>query len=247
MLILNHTLWTRALSLFLGAALLVSAPIAAQGFGGRPITPAPSPAPTPKPTAPPTPAPTPAPTPSQEPDVIRARWEQSQRDGVAWSKHVYQQLPVLGADLLAKNPKDVAAFCANYENLNLADRKNVWVYFLSAMAELESGHKPETTFTEAFNDAKGNKVISRGLLQLSIESGNGYGCALKNAEELQDPLVNLNCGLRILNRWVGRDGVISDKEENSWRGGARYWAVLRQEKHLVKIKGWVQSQRLCAK
>jgi len=160
---------------------------------------------------------------------------------------VYQQLPILGADLLAKNPKDVAAYCANYENLSLADRKNVWVYFLSAMTELESSHKPETRFTEAFDDAQGNKVISRGLLQLSIESGNGYGCGLKNAEELHDPLVNLNCGLRILNRWIGRDGVISGKEGTAWRGGARYWAVLRHEKHLVRIKEWTQAQRLCAK
>lgn len=178
--------------------------------------------------------------------MVRARWETSQRDGALWSKHVYQQLPILGPDLLAKNPKDVAAFCANYKNLSPADQKNFWVYFISAMTELESSHKPEMQYVEAFDDANGNNVVSRGLLQLSIESGNGYGCGLKNANELHDPYVNLNCGLRILNRWIGRDLVISGKEGTAWRGGARYWAVLRLEKHLTKIKGWTQAQRICA-
>jgi hypothetical protein len=177
--------------------------------------------------------------------VIRARWEPSQRDGALWSKHVYDQLPVLGKDLISQSPADITQFCENYPNLSQMEKKNFWVYLMSAMTELESGHRPETKYTEAFPDAQGNAVISRGLLQISIESGNGYGCGFNNTEDLHDPYLNLDCGMRILNRWIGRDGMIAGKVSNAWRGGARYWAVLRKDTHLTKIKGWTQSQRIC--
>lgn len=179
------------------------------------------------------------------PDVIRARWEASQRDGGKWSQHAFDQLPVLGKDLINRTPADITAFCPGYENGNAVDKKNFWVYLLSAMTQLESSHNPTVSYKESFNDSKGNPVISRGLLQISIESGNGYGCGFKNEQELHDPYKNLDCGLRILNRWIGGDGVISGKSGSSWRGGARYWAVLRKDTHLANIRSWTKAQDIC--
>lgn len=204
----------------------------AWGFGSKPANPNP-------------PSPPPPVVPDPTPEVIRARWEASQRDGAKWSQYVFQQVPVLGKDLLARAPADIASFCPGYSDLNTADKKNFWVYFLSAMTQLESGHRPEVSFQEAFNDSQGNPVISRGLLQISIESGNAYGCGFRNEQEVHDPYKNLDCGLRILNRWIGRDGVISGGGSGAWRGGARYWAVLRKESHLVNIRSWVKAQAIC--
>jgi hypothetical protein len=177
--------------------------------------------------------------------VIKARWEASQRDGAKWSQYVFNQLPVLGKDLIAKTPSDITSFCPGYSKGSAEDKKNFWVYLLSSMTQLESGHNPTVSYKEAFNDSKGNPVISRGLLQISIESGNGYGCVFKSEQELHDPYKNLDCGLRILNRWIGRDGVISGKSGSAWRGGARYWAVLRKDSHLNNIRSWVKSQSIC--
>ncbi|MCO5142932.1 MAG: transglycosylase SLT domain-containing protein [Oligoflexia bacterium] len=207
----------------------------AYGFGRKPS----------EPTKPPPSQPTPKPPEDVSPDVIRARWEASQRDGAKWSQFVFDQITKSAPDLLAKRPSDIRSFCANYDNLSKNDKKNFWVYLLSSMTQLESGHRPEVQYKEAFNDSKGKPVISRGLLQISIESGNGYGCGFKNESELHDPYKNLDCGLKILNRWIGRDGLISGKSGSSWRGGARYWAVLRKDSHLSNIRSWTQNQDIC--
>ncbi len=246
---INHPFSPRRRAAFTLCALLFSSLLAtpsAHGFGKRPVVVPPTPPPVVKPTQPPIVTPPPVEAPTDPSEIIRARWEAKQRDGVAWSKHVFEQIPVLAPRLLQKNPGDISQFCAGYADLNERDKKNFWVYLLSSMAELESNHNPATSYTEAFNDAQGNRVVSRGLLQLSIESGNGYGCGFKTASDLHDPLKNLNCGLRILNKWVGNDGKIAGKNGTSWQGGARYWSVLRKDPNLGKIKAWNQALRMCA-
>jgi hypothetical protein len=186
------------------------------------------------------------PNPPEETEVIRARWETSQRDGEDWSKHVYQSLDSLGLNLLSKDPADVADFCPNYKNLSKAEKKNFWVYLLSSMTEFESGHRPETSYREAFFDAKGENVISRGLLQLSIESANAYGCGFQNAQEIHDPKKNLSCGIRILNRWVGNDQRLAGRINSKWLGGARYWSVLRfTNAPLTKIQSYTRAIGIC--
>lgn len=213
-------------TLFFSCLLLLATEQTTHAFGKKPVTPPPSDDPV---------------------EVVRARWETKNRDGAAWSQYVYDQLPVLGANILARNPADISSFCANYSRLSTADKKNFWVYMLSAMTELESAHNTNTSYTEAFNDVNGDRVISRGLLQISIESANSYGCGFTNANQLHDPKRNLACGIRILNRWIGNDGVISGQSGTSWRGGARYWSVLRKENRLAQIRGWTQALRMCAR
>lgn len=179
-------------------------------------------------------------------EVIRARWETKARDGVAWSKHVFDVLPTLAPNLLNKVPSDIRDFCPAYPSLSAADRKNFWVYLVSSMAELESNHNPDSTYTEAFYDNAGRRVVSRGLLQISIESGNAYGCAFKTESELHDPLRNLDCGLRIMNKWIGADGMIKGLSGTKYLGASRYWSVLRRDPNLGKIEGWNKALRMCA-
>ncbi len=199
-------------------------------------TPAPTPTPTPKPpvtTPAPTPTPTPpvttpAPTPVVDTTDAVPAWEAKVSGSRDWTNHLYSELDRVGQDLLDVIPADSGTWCPNYKNLSYNDRKKYWIYVISQMTRFESSFKPETSYTEDFTDSSGKKVISRGLLQISIESAKGYDCEVGNAQELHNPLKNLTCGVRILDRWVGRDGRIAGKVDAKWRGGARYWAVMRE-------------------
>lgn len=126
-----------------------------------------------------------------------------------------------GTELLKAEPKDIADFCGNWKGI---DRVKFYEAMLAAMAKRESAWDPTTKYTESFSDAKGVKVVSRGLLQISIESANqsAYKCNIKNANELHDPSINLNCGVKILNYWA-KDGYLAKDK----LGAGRYWSTMR--------------------
>ena len=227
--------------------LPITFPSSSYAFGSR--SPAsPTPRPTPKPTPKPTPTPTPTPTPEPEPSTpgsIDARWEKIRSQGKLWSESAYRSISSLAPALLDTLPSDYKEFCAELPSMNDVEKREFWVHLLSAMAEFESNHNTTLQYRENFRDQRGNYIISRGLLQLSIESGNGYGCNLKSGDDLHDPYTNLDCGLRIINRWVDRDGRIAGKLNGKWAGGARYWSVLRTSSRVNQIKSW--SKAYCKK
>lgn len=176
-------------------------------------------------------------------------WENHTSQGKAWTEFVNRELDLNGQNLLDVIPADQNLFCANYSNLSEQQRKAYWVFLISSMVRFESNFNPAVSYTEGFDDAQGNAVVSRGLLQLSIESGNSYGCQFKSAQEVHDPLKNLSCGVKILDRWLSRDGRIAGKVSSKWRGGARYWSVLREgDKTSYKsILSWSQNLSICKK
>ncbi|MEL6978040.1 MAG: transglycosylase SLT domain-containing protein [Pseudomonadota bacterium] len=150
-------------------------------------------------------------------------------EGSEWTGYVLEALDELGDDLLIAEPQDVGAFCPNFAQQDWTERAAFYVGLVSKMAEFESGFDPATSYTERFNDRFGQRVISRGLLQLSIESANAYpGCSLTRAAELHDPQTNIRCAVAILTRLVTRDALIGAQIDGEWRGGAAYWSVLRQ-------------------
>ncbi|WP_413561191.1 transglycosylase SLT domain-containing protein [Bdellovibrio sp. HCB209] len=202
---------------------------------------------TPDPTPTPTPSPSPSPSPSPGTSLeVAPIWEAAKTDGKLWTAHVLAQLDVIGEDLLDVIPADGATFCPKYNSLTRDQRKNFWVYLMSQMTKYESSFNTNLQYTEDFDDSSGSNVISRGLLQLSIESGNAYGCGLKTASELHDPYKNLSCGIRILNRWMERDGRIAGQVSGSWKGGARYWAVLRSSNSpYAKIVAATKAISIC--
>jgi len=183
------------------------------------------------------------PTLPEEPSA--ARWEAAASGSRAWTLYLYGAMDEHGADLLTGAPADVNEYCPNFFRLTRGGKKDFWIYLLSSIAQFESGFRPELSYTEDFTDSNGQLVVSRGLLQLSIESARAYGCVLPSAQDLHDPLKNLQCGMRILNRWVGRDGVIRAQEGGAWRGGARYWSVLRRDQQYQSIKAWTSAQSYC--
>ena len=162
----------------------------------------------------------------QFPD-IRPLWEGKHRDGTLWTNHTLVQLTKIDAGLLTTQPTDANLFCPNYENLDKNQRKYFWAFIISMMVRFESNFDPRLSYQEDFNDSSGNPVISRGLLQISFESSKGYDCGFTSDEQVHDPYLNLSCGINILNRWIPADKSIAGFVGSNWRGGARYWSVLR--------------------
>lgn len=194
--------------------------------------------------------PTPQPSTPSENEVLREvtpLWEGKVAQGKEWSSHVNRELDRLGQDLLDVVPADADLFCPKYKKLSDAQRKQYWTFLISSMVRFESNFKPEMAYKEGFNDSQGKPVMSRGLLQISIESGNAYGCGFRTAQDLHDPYKNLSCGVRILNRWLGRDGRIAGKVNGAWKGGARYWSVLRagDKTSYKSIVSWSKSLSIC--
>lgn len=177
--------------------------------------------------------------------VAVADWDEKP-DGREWTIMAHSAIAEFGNGLLTSSPKDILQYCPEYNNLDKGDRSNFWVYVISKLARFESGHDPSGSFTEDFKDSKGNYIVSRGLLQLSIESANGYGCNIGDPNELHDPEENIRCAVRIMNRWVAeRDMVVAEKVGANWRGAARYWSPFRKESRRAEIASSAKSQPYC--
>ncbi len=156
-----------------------------------------------------------------------------------------------GQDLLKAVPDDIETYCPNYYRSTYEQRLDFWAGFISSLSHFESSHQNHVWYQERFNDVQGNPVISRGLLQISIESGNGYGCGLTDQQQLHDPKTNISCGVRILNRWVGQeDKVVSGRGGwwvfgSSWKGAARYWSPFRDPNKRNRIASATRDLPYC--
>ena len=154
-----------------------------------------------------------------------AAWS-GQDSGLIWTE--LAEAVVEETALAQSVPSDIEHFCPRYADLNQSARVRFWVGLLSAMVEHESDFDPATQFTESLiQDSQGRDVVSRGLLQLSVESArqDRYGCTIERELDLHEPAVNLTCGARILDAWVSRDDAIAGTA-NKRLGGARYWSTL---------------------
>ena len=174
-------------------------------------------------------------------------WFDKHQDSFRWSIWAYEVISEFENTLLVNIPTDIKSFCLNYLNLDIEKRKVFWISFLAAITRFESFFNPEVKYKENFKDRHGDYIISRGLLQLSIESALGYRCEIDYAEQLHDPKTNLKCAIKIINRWIKKDGVISVKLNKAWRGAARYWSTLRRKKTLNKIKDKTAEMPMCHK
>ncbi len=175
-----------------------------------------------------------------------AAWAKSNRDG-SWTRTA--ETAVANSPLAGLIPKDILYFCPAYAKLPTLERRKFWVGLISAMAKPESNFKPQRFYQEKFSDRKGRPVISRGLLQISIESANQqrYSCDIPYPAKLHDPDINLACGVKILAKWVSTDGVIAKHSQpRTYKGGSRYWSTLRpQHGHLRTIADFTRKLPFC--
>ena len=163
----------------------------------------------------------------QRPQADYASWSVVNRDG-SWTAAA--EAAVRGTSLPAASPADIRSYCPGYPGLGKENRVKFWVGLLAEMAEYESDLNPQTEFKETLRDSQGNYVVSRGLLQISIESANQkrYSCGISAEQDLHDPATNIQCGAKILSSWVSTDGVVASNDGSNL-GGARYWSVLRSK------------------
>lgn len=121
------------------------------------------------------------------------------------------------------------------------DVKDCAAQLISIMAKYESNFKPETNYTESFNDSKGKPVISRGLLQISQESSNqkAYNCQIKEAKQLNDPKTNLECAVNIIHFQAVKSNTLMAEPK---KGCAAYWSVCRaSSKSNAKILSYLNQ------
>lgn len=132
-----------------------------------------------------------------------------------------------------------------------------WSKLLVEMAKWESNYQPTAYYLEkncsgwgvfkkcnTIYDRNGDIVASRGLFQLSLESGNGYGCGFVNQQDVHSPEKNIQCAVKILEKWILADGKIYSSS-SPWKGGSRYWGVLRPttERKIKAVKAIKEANK----
>lgn len=158
---------------------------------------------------------TPAPAPSDGPKPTKNEW------------YEYALKEIKASRLLSVTPVDAKEFCPN--GMSAKNYANL----LMAMAKYESNYNPSATYKENFKNSKGEYVISTGLFQLSYESVAGYGFRV-TTEQLKDPYLNIKITVKILEKWIMQDKRIASS--SPYRGGSRYWSVLRPTGKLSSVK-----------
>ena len=150
----------------------------------------------------------------------------------AWTKAAYTALDRQGAPLVAMVPDDIAAWCPGYPRARREARKAFWTAFLSELARYESTWNPE---------AAGGGGRWLGLLQISPDTAQGYGCRAQSAGALRDGALNLSCGIRIMAETVPRDGVIAA----GGGGAAADWGPLLRPDKRAAIQAATRARPAC--
>ena len=153
----------------------------------------------------------------------------------AWDKMIEEALP---SDLLSsKVGKDVKIFCPRFKSLSIADKRAFWAYFFQALAGAEAGLRTTANVrhTEpevAVVDGVSHRMVrSEGLLQLTYEDSDRYGCDFdwdidKELPEhdpgktILQPKNNLLCGVKILT-----NQLVDQRKPLLTRSS--YWSTLR--------------------
>jgi Transglycosylase SLT domain len=140
----------------------------------------------------------------------------------AWSKQLLDSLTTAKPQFDMGFPEK---FAPGYSGLSASLQLKFWAELIIAMAKFESNWKPH----EIYHEPPPLGIDSVGLLQLSYEDEQNYQLEKLDrvAKSLENPLVNLRCGVKILGTLISKDRVVASSENGTHRGGARYWSVLR--------------------
>ena len=150
--------------------------------------------------------------------------ESLRKNHLQYTEWLVQEIKASGLDRLT--PSDGKEFGL----LSTSDAVEFWGNILVEVSFWESGWDTKNAYTESFGDSRGVNVVSRGLFQISVESGNNRkrsDCRLTDYKQLHDAHINIWCSARIIAYFVRTDGVISKKTVTGWKGPARYFSVLR--------------------
>lgn len=160
-------------------------------------------------------------------------WEANHPERATWSKQLIDSVKQYKTRLDAGNPE---GFIPGYNRLTSVRQLKFWGELIIAMAKYESAWDPHNIFHEP----PPLSVDSVGLLQLSYEDEMPYHLEHldRAAKDLEKPLVNIRCALKIFSDLLARDGTVTRLINQKHRGAAAYWSVIREGSghHLADIK-----------
>ena len=130
-----------------------------------------------------------------------------------WDQTIEQAIPQ--AMLSSRVPRDVRRFCPRFYTMSDTDKRAFWAYFFQALAGAEAGLNPTSRVRHTepevvkIDGVTKREVRSEGLLQLTYEDQQRYGCdfdwdkdkhldAHDPARTILQPKNNLECGVKIL-------------------------------------------------
>ena len=179
-------------------------------------------------------APTVPTSPSQPNHVMEVAplWEKAiMTKGLGWTQFAAKMVLTEAPDLM-KGTSDIQKFCPSYFHLKTDDKLNFWVYLISAITKYESAFDPASRMRETGLGVDGitkQHVYSEGLLQLSYQDQQNYKfcnefdwsrdkslAPTDPRKTILDPIKNLRCGIRILNKVIGRRNMISFDAGHYW-------------------------------
>jgi hypothetical protein len=165
-------------------------------------------------------------------EVPVARWD-FRPEGRQWTEASVTALASHGRPLIDIVPRDIEAWCPDYQSATEDERKAFWIGLISALAEHESTWRPEAA-------GGGGRWI--GLLQISPATARHYGCEAQSVSALKNGAANVACAIRIMSVTVPRDGVVAA----GGRGIAADWGPFHQASKRESMRNWVRSQPYCA-
>ncbi len=143
--------------------------------------------------------------------------------------------------------EDMVRFCPKYKILSPEAKIMAIEFLLSAIVKFESDYNPADVYPES------DGSVSRGLFQLTY--GNAFCPKSKQEGDLNDPVVNIKCGVQIAASLIGRDLIVSGGGYISHgapppKGLARYWSVIRvpdtkSKHHLIDIQAMTAKAPGC--
>lgn len=155
---------------------------------------------------------------------VKLSWEVNHPERAAWSQAI--QANVNENLALFDKAQDTDKFASGYALFTKEKKLKFWGELILSVMYFESGYNPKSVYHEP---APLN-VDSIGLLQLSY--GDKY-CPKSKAEgDLQDPIVNIKCGVKIMANLIDKYGAISTPGN---KGAAAYWSTLRESRKLPQV------------
>lgn len=172
--------------------------------------------------------PQPRPAAREMPDL---RWDHVRGSG-RWTRAAMRALESHGDRLIETVPRDIDEWCPAYPEASEWDRKAFWAGLLSTLSKHESTYR---------QTAVGGDGLWYGLVQILPATARGYGCEARSGEALKDGELNMSCAVRILNRTVPRDGVVS----RGMRGVAADWGPFHSSRKREDMRHWLSEQPFC--
>lgn len=176
----------------------------------------------------------PVPVPLPRPYEVRMpklRWK-NQSDGPDWTRAAMAAIGSHGRALVKTVPRDISAWCPGYPSQDVNGRAAFWAGLLSTLSYHES------TWREG---AVGGGGLWYGLVQIAPATARTYKCQAGTGEALKDGAMNLSCAVRIMNRTVARDKVVSA----GMQGVAADWGPFHSPSKRSDMQRWLSTQPYC--